>query len=89
MKALCLAHFGNEVITCAELGYVNQHVLRRHWSGQGLPASKVYYALAVYGFSLNWLFTGRGPMYDSTPAGLALAQSGAVVSLADDDTGAQ
>ncbi|OJX57652.1 MAG: hypothetical protein BGO89_06685 [Candidatus Kapaibacterium thiocyanatum] len=86
LKAVCLAHFGTEMIACVELGCRSQLQIRRYWSGQQLPACKLLYTLTAFGFNLNWLFKGEGPMYDmSAPAGLALAQSGVAVTLPDDD----
>lgn len=85
LKALCQAHFDNDIIACAVFGYSSPGQLRRHQSGDQLPTGRALYPLAMAGFNVNWLLTGRGAIYDQTPEGIALAEAGIIVHVPDRD----
>lgn len=85
LQAVCEAHFPNAIAACHQFACLHPSQLRRYYAGTNMPSAPVFVAIIEYGISVTWLLTGRGPIYDSTPEGIRLANSGVIVVVPDSD----
>ncbi|MBS1562324.1 MAG: helix-turn-helix transcriptional regulator [Bacteroidetes bacterium] len=76
--ALVSLTFNTQLQACYEWKMSSTSQLYRYTHGNGYPGAEVLARVAEFGFNINWLLLGEGPMFAATPAGQELRKRIAV-----------